>query len=181
MPASPRLAPPRPRYRRLLSCLPTATHHSPPSSTSRHGVVHSDCLTAPAWRCSPHPAACLPPSSLSTAPERHLLATAVPHQVGHGCRRRHVFVSTVFQKLFSSVSSVCCVCCNGYIRMLQWLHTYVASICFKHFRCLRRMFHAFHLYVSCVSFDVAKGSNVAYVAMATHVCFKCMSHMFHLF
>ena len=125
MPASPRLAPPRPRYRRLLSCLPTATHHSPPSSTSRHGMVHSDCLTAPTWRCSPHPAACLPPSSLSTAPERHLLATAVPHQVGHGCRRRHVFVSTVFQKLFSSVSSVCCVCCNGYIRMLQ---VYVSNI-----------------------------------------------------
>jgi hypothetical protein len=29
--------------------------------------------------------------------------------------------------------------------------------------------------------DVAKGSDVAYVAMATHVCFKCMFHMFYLF
>jgi hypothetical protein len=50
------------------------------------------------------------------------------------------------------------------------------------------MFHAFYLYVSCVSsvcfmcfIDVAKGYDVAYVEMATHVCFKCMFHMFHLF
>jgi hypothetical protein len=33
------------------------------------------------------------------------------------------------------------------------------------------MLHVFHL-------DVAKGSGVAYVAIATHVCFKCMLHKF---
>jgi hypothetical protein len=41
--------------------------------------------SAPAWRYSSRQAAnCLPPSSLSTTPERRLLVTTVPHQVGHG-------------------------------------------------------------------------------------------------
>jgi hypothetical protein len=35
--------------------------------------------TAPAQRSSPRPIACLSPSSLSTAPKHHLLATTVPH------------------------------------------------------------------------------------------------------
>jgi hypothetical protein len=103
--------------------------------------------TAPVRHSSPRPAACLLPSSLSTAPERSLLATAVPHPVDHGCRAAPCFVSGVFQKLFPSVSSVCC---NSYICMLQ---VYVSSVsvvsyvCFTHFICI---FHVFHLYVSCV-------------------------------
>ena len=48
---------------------------------------------------------------------------------------------------FNCVSEVIFKCFICMLRMLQWLHTYVASICFKHFSCLRRMFHAFHLYV----------------------------------
>jgi hypothetical protein len=74
------------------------------------------------------------------------------------------------------------------LRMLQGLYMYVASICFKFFRCFIRMFHAFYLYVSYVSsgcfmcfIDVAKGYDVTYVAIAIQVCFKCMFHMFHLF
>jgi hypothetical protein len=43
----------------------------------------------------------------------------------------------------------------------------VLDVCFIHFIC---MFHVFYLYVSFVSSCVAKGSNVACVAMATHVC-----------
>ena len=122
-PAAQRHVAPRPSV--AAACLPV-----PPSPlTTRRRVLRGgvawSTATALAPRSSPHPAACLPPSSLSIAPERPLLATAAPHQVGHGCRRRHVFVSTVFQKLFSSVSSVCCVCCNGYIRMLQ---VYVSNI-----------------------------------------------------
>jgi hypothetical protein len=35
-----------PEHRRLLSCLPTATHHTPPSSSSRYGIVHDDCSGA---------------------------------------------------------------------------------------------------------------------------------------
>jgi hypothetical protein len=45
------------------------------------------------------------------------------------------------------------------------------TVCFTRFRCT---FHVFHQ-------DVAKGSRVAYIAMATHACFKCMFHMFQLF
>jgi hypothetical protein len=43
-----------------------------------------------------------------------------------------------------------------------------ATIHFTRFKCM------FHL-------DVTKGSGVAYVEIATHICFKCMFHMFQLF
>jgi hypothetical protein len=91
-----------------------------------------------------------------------------------------VFVPGVFQKLFSSVSSVYCICCNDYIRMLQVYVLNILDVCFT---CFILMFHVFHLDISCVLFylDVAKGSDVAYVAMATHIYFKCMFHMFYLF
>jgi hypothetical protein len=39
------------------------------------------------------------------------------------------------------------------------------TVCFTRFRCT---FHVFH-------------QDVAYIAMATHACFKCMFHMFQLF
>jgi hypothetical protein len=95
--------------------------------------------SAPTWRYSPCQAAnCRPPSSLSTTPERRLLATAVPPPGRPWLAAAPCFVSGVFQKLFSSVSSVCC---NDYM--------YVENICFN---CFRRMFHVFHLYVSCILF-----------------------------
>jgi hypothetical protein len=40
--------------------------------------------------------------------------------------------------------------------MLQWLYTYVASVCFKCFSCFRRMLQVFYL-------------DVAYVAVAIHI------------
>jgi hypothetical protein len=53
--------------------------------------------------------------------------------------------SGVFQKLFLSVSYVCCVRCNGYIRMLE-VHVssilVVSDVCFTRFIC---MFHVFIL------------------------------------
>jgi hypothetical protein len=52
--------------------------------------------------------------------------------------------------------------------MLQWLYTYVSSVCFKCFICFKRMLQVFYL-------------DVAYVAVAIHVCCKCMFQMFHLF
>jgi hypothetical protein len=64
----------------------------PPSSPHRCGVVHSDSSGA-AFSIA---LARLAPFSLSTAPERRLLATAVPH-IGRGRRRYRV----------SSVSDVC--------------------------------------------------------------------------
>jgi hypothetical protein len=40
----------------------------------------------------------------------------------------------------------------------------------------------FHISVANVDRDVAKvDRNVAHVAMAMHVCFKCMFQMFHLY
>jgi hypothetical protein len=54
------------------------------------------------------------------------------------------------------------------LHILQWLYTYVASVFFKCFSC-------FHLDVACFHMDVA------YVAVAIHVCCKCMFQMFYLF
>jgi hypothetical protein len=100
-----------------------------------------------------------------------LLVTAVPHQVGHGWRRRHVLSQVCFKSCFQVfhlyVAMTVCI-----------LQIYVSSVlivlnvCFTCFIC---MFHAFYLHVSCVS------SYVAYVVMTTRVCFKCRFHMFHLF
>jgi hypothetical protein len=50
--------------------------------------------------------------------------------------------------------------------------SHVVSICF---RCFRNMLQVFYM-------DVIKvDRDVAYVAMAIHVCFKCMFQMFYLF
>jgi hypothetical protein len=46
---------------------------------------------------------------------------------------------------------------------------------FKRLRCLRGMLQVFHM-------DIAKvDRDIAYVAMAIHVCCKCLSQMFYLF
>jgi hypothetical protein len=149
--------------------------------------------TAPARRSSPRPVACLLPASLTIAPERRSLVTAVPHQVGHGCQRRHVFCF----RCVSEVVSKCFIC------MLRWLYTYVASVCFKCFSCFIRMFHAFHLYVLCVSsvcfmcfilmlqkdlsciccnsYTCMFQVYVPYVSSVLDVCCKCMFQIFQLF
>jgi hypothetical protein len=54
-------------------------------------------------------------------------------------------------------------------------NTRVSSVYFKCFRCFIYILQIFHL-------DVAKVDlNVAYVAMAIHVCFKRIFQVFHLF
>jgi hypothetical protein len=58
--------------------------------------------------------------------------------------------------------------------ILHW-KAYIASVCFKCFICLKGVLQVFHI-------DVAKvDQDVAHVAMAIHVCFKCRFQMFHLF
>jgi hypothetical protein len=59
--------------------------------------------------------------------------------------------------------------------MLQWLSTYVPSVCSKCFTCFRLcckrfiwMLHMFYV-------------DDAYVAVAIHVCCKCMFQIFYLF
>ena len=52
--------------------------------------------------------------------------------------------------------------------MLQWLYTCVASVCFKYFNCLKCILQVFHL-------------DAAYVAVAIHVCCKCVFQMLQLF
>jgi hypothetical protein len=54
------------------------------------------------------------------------------------------------------------------LHMLQWLYTYVASVCFKCFSCFKRILQVFYL-------------DVAYVALALHVCCKYRFKMFQLF
>jgi hypothetical protein len=129
----------------------------------------------------------LPSSSLSTASERRLLATAILHQVGHGCRWCHVLYQVCFRSCFPSVSSVCYVCCNGYVRMLQVYVSSVSCVCLSCFIC---MFHVFssvcfilmlqkdlmlhmlqwlHTYVSSVC-------STCFICL--DVCCKCMFQMF---
>jgi len=175
-----------PEHRRLLSSLPTTTHHSPPSSSTWRGVVHGDCADATFFTIpSRLPAAILPVhgtwaplTGYRSSPPGRPWMPAAP-----------CFVSGVFQKLFPSVPSVRCVCCNGYIRTLQVYvssisvvsYTYVSrvsSICFMCFILLLQkdlmlhMLQWLHTYVSSIC------SNVSSVLV---VCCKCMFQMFHLF
>ena len=58
---------------------------------------------------------------------------------------------------------------------LPWLYTYVSSVCSKCFIYFRSILQVFHLGVAKVDLDVA------FVAMATHVCCKCMFEIFNRF
>jgi hypothetical protein len=91
-------------------------------------------------------------------------------------------------KRVASVLSGCCICCNGYTHMLQvyvsnvsaifkrmlqvfyldmmlhmlhWLYTYVTSVRFKYLSCFKHKLQVFYL-------------DVAYIAVAIHICCKCM-------
>jgi hypothetical protein len=55
---------------------------SPPPFATHRRVLRANAAWSTAFFTTS--AACMPPSSLSIAPERCLLATAVPHQVGRG-------------------------------------------------------------------------------------------------
>jgi hypothetical protein len=81
---------------------------------------------------------------------------------------------------FRCVSEIVYKC---FICMLCMLQVYISSVSVVSYACFMRfvcMFYVFHLVV-------AKGSDVAYVVMATHVCFTCfiyfgrMFQMFRLF
>jgi hypothetical protein len=97
---------------------------------------------------------------------------------------------------FRCVSEVVLKCFICMLRMLKWLYTYVASICFKYFSCFRRTFHAFHLYVLCVSFlcfmyfilTLQKDLMLhtlqwlhTYVSSVCSTCFICIRRMLQMF
>jgi hypothetical protein len=83
----------------------------------------------------------------------------------------------MLQKYIPNVSYVLVLCCNKCfyvasckcftykLHMLQWLYTYVVSVCFKWFNCFRSMLQVFYL-------------DVPSVIVAIHICCK---HMFHIF
>jgi hypothetical protein len=145
-PVSSRLAPSRPCRRarnaascctapechRLLSCVPTATHHSPPSSSSQHGMVHNNYSGA----------------AFFTMPSR-LPATILPlHCTADStmCLFQVCFRSCfqVFHLYVAYVARAIYVCCKYMFQVFQLFHTYVSrvlSVCFMCFIC---MFHVFH-------------------------------------
>jgi len=58
---------------------------------------------------------------------------------------------------------------------------HIVRVCFKCFTSFIWMLQVFHLDVTKVDLNVAKvDRNVALVAVAIHICFKCMFQMFHL-
>ena len=62
------------------------------------------------------------------------------------------------------------------------LKEHVANVCFKCFRYFKGKLQVFYIDVAKVDRDVAKlDRNVAHIAIAIHICFKCMFQMFYLF
>ena len=117
----------------------------------------------------------------------------VYRDVAHVAMAIHVCCKRPFQMFYLPFSNVCCkcayldvayvscICCKCFIWMLC-MFTMVSSVfsvfasasdaCFKCFRCMLQVFYI----------DVAKvDRNVAHVAMAIHVCSKCLFKIFHLF
>jgi hypothetical protein len=78
-------------------------------------LVHGDCSGAAIFTTPSRLPAAILPRSCTRAPLTSYRRSPQgrPWLVVAPC-----FVSGVFQKLFPSDSFVCCVCCNGYIRML---------------------------------------------------------------
>jgi hypothetical protein len=133
--------------------------------------------TAPAWHSSPCPTACLLPSTLSTILERRLLLPQFPTRYAMAAGGTIFCLRCILEVVFKCFICIY-VCFNGYIRTSQVYVSRVLDLCFTRFIC---MFHLFYL-------DVAKGSNVAYVATARHVfssvcptCFICFKRMFQMF
>ena len=80
----------------------------------------------------------------------------VLHMLQWHQRMLQVYVSNV-----SAIPNVSCKCFILMLNMLNWLHTHVAIVCFKCFSCFKRMLKIFYL-------------DVAYVAVAIHICCKSM-------
>jgi hypothetical protein len=80
------------------------------------------------------------------------------------CCNGYVPMLQVYVSNILVVSSVCYKCFIWMLHMLQWLYTYVANVCFK-CNCFKRMLQVFYL-------------DVAYVALAIHICGKCIFQMF---
>jgi hypothetical protein len=100
----------------------------------------------------------------------------------HVCCKCMFQMLHLFQTYVTNISPGCCKsrsrCCKNRFRcciFLQLLHTYVASVCSKYFIYFRRILQVFHLGVAKIDLDVA------FVAMATHVCCICTFQIFHLF
>jgi hypothetical protein len=138
-----RAAMPAPPRRNAAALRPTATACflvSPPPLTTRRRVLRDDAAwymaTTPARHSSPHLAACLPPSSLSTVPERCLLATAILHMFGHDRRWRHVLFQVCFRSCFQVfhlyVAMATYVCCKSMFQVFQLF----SDVCFTCFICM---------------------------------------------
>ena len=100
----------------------------------------------------------------------YICVTKVDQDVAHVAMAIHVCFNCMFQLFLlflAYVASVSSGCCKSRSECCICMH--VASVCF------RGVLQVFHI-------DVAKvDRDVAHVAMAIHVCFKCMFRMFHLF
>ena len=95
------------------------------------------------------------------------------------------------------VSSGCCMCFILMLYMLQWLYTYVLSVCFKYFSCFKLMLPIFYLDVACVYLDVVcllsrfciccNGYSrmlqvyVSNIPFVLDVCWKYFIWMLHMF
>jgi hypothetical protein len=107
-----------------------------------HLALHASCRT---------PRPCLVPRAASTSL--------------HWATSRSTHVATIRFRYMLHMFHLDVAKVDLVLHMLQWLYTYVASVCFK---CFKHMFQVFYL-------------DIAYVAAAIHVCRKCMFQMFHLF
>jgi hypothetical protein len=118
------------------------------------------CLLQPAWIRLAGP----PPPCQFVTPPTHVALKAYVVNICVKCFKCSRYMLQVFYMDVAKNSYGCCICCNGYTRilqvsiqnvsftsyvcykcfvwmlyMLQWPYTYVASVSFKCFICFKRM------------------------------------------
>ena len=64
--------------------------------------------------------------------------------------------------------------------MLQWLYTYVSSVCSNSFICFRRMLQVFHQDIAKVDLNVAYTYMLQAYVSSVFSCFKRIFQVFHL-
>jgi hypothetical protein len=97
----------------------------------------------------------------------------------HICCKYMFQMFQLFQTYIVSVLFGCCICCNGYTRMLQVYVSNVlalSNVCCKWFIQMLYMLYWIYTYVASVCFKCLALSNICcnitYVALAIHVCCK---------
>jgi hypothetical protein len=150
-----------PRVIAKLCALPPTSRVLPVSSSPRRSMPLMSSALATYVATSFVLASSSMSTSLDSAKQQE--DVALKAHVANVCFKRF----RCFHMHVARVSCGCCICCHGYIHMLQ-------VYCFKCFSCFRRMLHVFYVVLRMFH------TYVVSVSSGCGICFTYMLQVFHL-